>query len=102
MFWQGGGRKRLKNLIEQKMEVAPSPFEPGKIGRTDDDLIHIYYHRDMLPAQPHSSQMPNNDINSSSKESPFVSKSQSVPPSPFSFQQTWLIRCYSIFSWKGC
>ena len=48
MFWQGGGKKRLKNQIEQKMETAPFKFEPGRIGRNDEELLAIYYHRDQL------------------------------------------------------
>lgn len=45
MFWQGGGKKRLKQQIEHKMEVAPAEFDPKKIGTNDDDLILIYYYR---------------------------------------------------------
>jgi hypothetical protein len=36
MFWQGGGKKRLKQHIECKMEIAPSHFDANKIGTTDD------------------------------------------------------------------
>ena len=36
MFWQGGGKKRLKNQIEAKVEVSAQSFQPGTIGKTDD------------------------------------------------------------------
>jgi len=46
MFWQGGGKKRLKNQIEGKMEVPTPPFAVGTIGRNDDELLYIYFHRE--------------------------------------------------------
>jgi hypothetical protein len=46
MFWQGGGKKRLKNQIEMKMELPPTAVPKDIIGKTDDELLPIYYHRD--------------------------------------------------------
>lgn len=35
MFWQGGGKKRLRNHIETHMEVPVAPFVPGVLGKND-------------------------------------------------------------------
>ena len=45
MFWQGGGKKRLKNQIEKFMEIAPTKIEKGIIGKNDEELLCIYYNR---------------------------------------------------------
>jgi hypothetical protein len=36
MFWQGGGKKRLKNQIEKIMEIPQPQIEPNTIGNNDD------------------------------------------------------------------
>jgi hypothetical protein len=46
MFWQGGGKKRLKQQIETAMEVAPVSYQPGQLGRSDEELLMIYYYRE--------------------------------------------------------
>jgi hypothetical protein len=46
MFWQGGGKKRLKNQIEKFMEVPQQQIEKDAIGKNDDELLPIYYYRD--------------------------------------------------------
>jgi hypothetical protein len=35
MFWQGGGKKRLKYQIEKVMEIPSKNLEKGAIGYTD-------------------------------------------------------------------
>jgi len=35
MFWQGGGKKRLKYQIEKVMEIPSRIVEKGVIGHTD-------------------------------------------------------------------
>lgn len=45
MFWQGGGKKRLKNQIEKMMEIPATNIEVNTIGKNDDELLTIYYHR---------------------------------------------------------
>lgn len=46
MFWQGGGKKRLKHQIENIMEVPQRQVDRNAIGKNDDELLHIYYYRD--------------------------------------------------------
>lgn len=46
MFWQGGGKKRLKHQIENIMEVPQHQVDSNAIGKNDDELLHIYYYRD--------------------------------------------------------
>lgn len=46
MFWQGGGKKRLKHQIENIMEVPQHQVDRNAIGKNDDELLQIYYFRD--------------------------------------------------------
>lgn len=46
MFWQGGGKKRLRHQIENIMEVPQHQVDRNAIGKNDDELLHIYYYRD--------------------------------------------------------
>jgi len=46
MFWQGGGRKRLKQQIDRAMEVSLPEIDKFTVGRSDDELFIIYYNRD--------------------------------------------------------
>lgn len=46
MFWQGGGKKRLRHQIERAMEPARSSGEPPAVGQDDEQLLVIYYERE--------------------------------------------------------
>ena len=63
MFWQGGGKKRLRYQIEKIMEVPHVEVESGVIGKNDDQLLIIYYNRHINkpithPQQPTDHQHP--------------------------------------------
>jgi hypothetical protein len=46
MFWQGGGKKRLRHQIERAMEPARSSVELPAVGQDDEQLLVIYYQRE--------------------------------------------------------
>jgi len=46
MFWQGGGKKRLRTQIESVLEVPRKVIEKGVVGHIDEELLMIYYYRD--------------------------------------------------------
>lgn len=47
MFWQGGGKKRMQEMIETRLQNIRQPTEisRNKVARTDEDLLYLYYHR---------------------------------------------------------
>lgn len=46
MFWQGGGKKRLRHQIDKAMEPARSSAELPAVGQDDEQLLVIYYERE--------------------------------------------------------
>lgn len=59
MFWQGGGKKRLKHQIEKVMEVPLLNLDQHAIGTNDNQLLTIYYQRQTTNLQ--QTGQPNRD-----------------------------------------
>jgi len=47
MFWQGGGKKRMQEIITSRLQCQrdSTSFDNLDIARTDDQLLLLYYNR---------------------------------------------------------
>ena len=61
MFWQGGAKKRLKQMYASRLDPVHEQvnIEDIRIGRTDAELLRIYYNRNHYPHQPPPSESKN-------------------------------------------
>lgn len=50
MFWQGGGKKRMVQMIGNRLQSNKEQVDINNlcIARNDDELLFLYYHRDEL------------------------------------------------------
>ncbi len=62
MFWQGGGKKRLRNQIEKIMEIPATNIETHTIGKNDDELLTIYFHRNDNQSENGHSRLQKSDV----------------------------------------
>lgn len=63
MFWQGGGKKRMKQMLEGRLQPVRehSNLASLPLARKDDDLLRLYYFRDEL--RDEASIMWNSEVN---------------------------------------